>query len=272
MYHNSNNMTNLYVCSYHLMSRWRNDLHAGSINLKSAKGWEVSFCVSVWKQRKQWHAGQLTSDPLHPQGHVHLTRLLFAKWAKECATFQQKDNITSKALCLDYTLLAMVPKCFLLPLQLSRSTRTATHSQQRNKFVSLWQLALHLECEGLADRIAAFITHTKLPRDNMASILSDTVPFQMFPSVHHQQMATSSLFLFLHYNWFPLNVGVDGWTFCRRTALQKAQQRWRSCKGLPCYSAKSGVCAAVAETTARRRQYQHDINTNYSVKRVVTKT
>lgn len=165
------------------MSCWRNNSQPGNTNLKSAKGWEVRFCVSVGKQRKQWNAGQLMSDPIHPQGHVHLTRLLFAKWAKECATFQQKDNITAKASCLDYTLLAAVPKCFLIPLQLSRSTRTATHSQQRNKFVSLWQLALHLKCEGLADGIEAFIIQAKRPRDNMTPVLSNTVPVQTFLNV-----------------------------------------------------------------------------------------
>lgn len=85
----------------------------------------------------------------------------------------------AKTLCLDYTLLAVAPKCFLLPLQLSRSARTATHGQQHNKSVSLWQRALHLECEGLADKVVAFIRQPELPRDNMAPILSNAVPFQM---------------------------------------------------------------------------------------------
>lgn len=168
------------------MSRWRNNSQPGSIKLKSAGGWKWGFVCQCEMQWKQWNAGQLMSDPFRPQGHVHLTQLLFAKWAKECATFQQKDNITAKASCLDYTLCAVVPKCLLLPLQLSRSTRTATHSQQRNKFVSSWQLALHLECEGLADKMEPFITQTKLPEDNMTPTLSNTVPLKTSSSVHHQ--------------------------------------------------------------------------------------
>lgn len=89
----------------------------------------------------------------------------------------------AKTLCLDYTLLAVAPKCFLfLPLQLSRSARTATPGQQRNKSVPLWQRALHLECEGLADKIEAFIRQPELPGDNMAPMLSNTVALQMASS------------------------------------------------------------------------------------------
>lgn len=93
-----------------------------------AKDWELRFCVSVQKQKKHLHAGQLMCDPTRPQGRVHLTRLLFAKWANGCASFQLKDSITARTLCLDYTLLVLVPKCFLLALQLRRRTRTANRA------------------------------------------------------------------------------------------------------------------------------------------------
>lgn len=136
----------------------------------------------------------MTSDPFHPQEQGHLTQL------RQCTTFQQKDKITAKTLCLDYTLLAVAPKCFLFPLQLSRSACTATHGQQRNKSVSLSQLALHFECEGLADKMEAFIRQRKLPRDDLAPVLSTTAPFHMSLSVHHQQRHLA--FLFCYYYLF----------------------------------------------------------------------